>query len=133
MEKSYQLNPQQETAVLALSGPARYQHFVSRVTDWALVWGLKDSTGWVFSADDQGNSCFPVWPHADYAAACATGNWAGNQPTSIEVHEFLERWLPGMMQDGVLVAVFPTATMQGVVVSPPQLVQAIKDALSAVE
>lgn len=133
MASSYPLNPKQFQAVLALPGPDRYRHFVGRVADWQFVWGLKDKNGWASAADDDGNSAFPFWPHPDYAAACATDNWAGNSPDSIEVHEFLERWLPGMAKDGVAVAVFPTPTMRGTVVPAIQLQQAIQDELSRIE
>jgi hypothetical protein len=133
MPDPYPLNQKQFQAVSALTGPDRYQHFVGRVADWQLVWSLKDENGWVSASDDLGNLTFPFWPHPDYAAACATGNWGGNAPGSIEVHEFLERWLPGMAKDGVAVAVFPTPTMRGTVVPALQLQQAIQDELSRIE
>ncbi len=133
MADSYPLNPKQLASVSALPGPDRYQHFVSRVADWRLVWGLKDENGWVSAADDDGNPGFPVWPHPDYATACASGSWAGNSPTPIEVHEFLEGWLPGMAKDGVAVVVFPTAAMRGVLVPALQLQQVIQDELSSIE
>ena len=133
MASSYPLNPKQFTAVLALSGPDRFQHFISRVADWQNVWGLRDENGWVSASDDEGNLAFPFWPHPDYAAACATDKWLGNLPDSVEIHEFLEHWLPNMGKDGVAVAVFPTPTMRGTVVLALQLQQAIQDELSRIE
>lgn len=133
MAEPYPLNPQQFQAVSALAGPDRYRHFVSRVSDWQHVWSLKDESGWVSAADDQGNLVFPFWPHPDYAAACATGDWTGNIPASIEVHEFLERWLPNMDKDEVEAAVFPTPTMRGVIIPALQLQRAIQDELSNIE
>jgi hypothetical protein len=133
MTGPYPLNPNQFASVSALAGPERYKHFVARVADWQLVWGLKDQDGWVSAADDEGNPGVPVWPHPQYALACASGAWAGNSPAPIEVHEFLERWLPSMAEDGVLVAVFPTITMRGIFVPALQLQQAIEDELSGIE
>ncbi len=131
MVTPYPLNPEQYASVSSLPAPKRYQHFIGRVADWQYIWGLKDESGWVSAADDSGNPTFLVWPHPDYAAACATGSWSGNRPAPIEVHEFVDVWLPGMTQDGVAVAVFPTATMRGVVVPASQLRQAIQDELSS--
>ena len=133
MTNPYPLNPKQLATVSALPGPDRYQHFVGRVADWQLVWSLKDQNGWVSAADDDGNLAFPFWPHPDYAVACATDNWASNSPDSIEVHEFLEHWLPSMARDGVAVAVFPTPTMRGTTVPALQLQQAIQDELLRIE
>ena len=133
MTGSYSLNSEQFVAVSALPGPDRYQHFVARVADWQLVWSLKDQDGWASAADDSGDHAFPVWPHPDYAMACATGSWSGNSPAPIDTREFLERWLPGMATDGVAAAVFPTTTMRGVVVPALKLQQAILDELSGIE
>lgn len=133
MEKSYPLTRQQFQAVSALPSLQRYRHFIGRVSDWQLVWGLRNEGGWVTASDSNGNSVAPFWPHPDYAIACAVGEWAGNSPASIDVHHFLSRWLPGMEKDGMLAAVFPTPTMQGIVVSPRQLQRDIEEELSCLE
>lgn len=133
MEKSYPLNRQQFQAVSALASHQRYRHFIGRVSDWQLVWGLRNEGGWVTASDSNGNPVAPFWPHPDYAIACAVGEWAGNSPASIDVHHFLSRWLPGMEKDGMLAAVFPTPAMQGIVVSPRQLQSDIEEELSCME
>ena len=74
------LSPAQRDALLSSSGPARFKHFVGRVADTECVWGLRDTSGWVTLADDSGAMGFPVWPHPDYATACATDIWAGHVP-----------------------------------------------------
>ncbi|MEX8193887.1 DUF2750 domain-containing protein [Comamonas guangdongensis] len=133
MENSYSLNRQQFQAVSALAGHQRYRHFIGRVSDWQFVWGLRNEDGWVTASDSNGNLVSPFWPHPDYAIVCADGEWAGNSPASIEVRHFLSRWLPGMEKDGLLAAVFPTPTIQGVVVSPRQLKKDIEEELSRLE
>ncbi|MDR3003753.1 MAG: DUF2750 domain-containing protein [Acidovorax sp.] len=133
MEKSYSLHRQQFQAVSALASHQRYRHFIARVSDWQHVWGLKHEDGWVTASDNNGNLASPFWPHPDYAMACTGREWAGNSPASIEVHHFLNRWLPGMEKDGLLVAVFPTPTMQGAVVAPRQLQRDIEEELSRLE
>jgi hypothetical protein len=115
------LSAAQRAALLSSPGPARFKHFIGRVADSEIVWGLRDASGWVALADDTGASGFPVWPHSDYAVACATEDWNGCFAAEIDVHEFTEKWLPDMDERGVSVAVFPTPSMKGVWVRPDEL------------
>ena len=133
MPSPYTLSPQQFAAVSKLPGPDRYRHFVSRVADWQSVWGLRNEGGWVAAGDESGTPAFPVWPHPDYAAACALGEWSGNFPAAIEVHDFIDSWLPDMAAEGVLVAVFPTPMLRGAIVPAAQLQAHIHDELSRIE
>lgn len=115
------LSPAQRDALLSSSGPARFKHFIGRVADTECVWGLRDTSGWVTLADDSGAMGFPVWPHPDYATACATDIWAGHVPAEINVYEFVEEWLPDMAERKVSVAVFPIPPMKGVWMEPDEL------------
>lgn len=133
MAKTYTLRSEQFLAVSALAGPVRYKHFVSRVTDWETIWGLRSESEWIAAGDGMGNSGFPVWPHPDYALACATGDWAGNFPSPIDVHDFAENWLPKMAADGVFIAVFPTPDMGGVPIDALELQHSLQDGLSQYE
>lgn len=133
MNHVYALNPEQFASVIALPGEDRYRHFVSRVADWQWVWGLRGDGGWISASVGRGKAAFPVWPHPDYAAACADGAWSGSKPASVEIHEFVDRWLSGMARDAVPVAVFPTARMKGIVVAAAVLQQALREELSRIE
>lgn len=115
------LSPTQRAALLSAPASARFKHFIGRAADSESVWSLRNASGWVALADETGAAGFPVWPHPDYAAACATGLWTGCAPAQIEVHEFTEKWLSDMTERGVSVAVFPTPSMKGVWINPQQL------------
>ena len=84
-------------------------------------------------ADDTGAPGFPVWPHPDYAQACATKAWAGSVPAEIDVHEFVEEWLPDMSKREVAVAVFPTPSMKGVWTKPDELQRYLAEELEKYE
>lgn len=114
------VGPKELEHVLRLEGPRRYAYWIKQVADWQLVWGLY-SDGWALVSDDRGQQAVPVWPHAAFASACASGPWAGYEPRDIDLSAWMERWLPGMLKDGKQVAVFPTPRDKGVVVSPEQL------------
>ncbi|MDH5446990.1 MAG: DUF2750 domain-containing protein [Gammaproteobacteria bacterium] len=124
---SYRINDKEIENVLALSGADRYEHFVKRVADWEEVWSLQDKNGWVSSENDEGIKSIPVWPHPEYTKLCAEENWKGNNPSSIELQAFIEKWLPGMEKDGLLVAVFPTPSGKGVQVTPAELKQHLQE------
>jgi hypothetical protein len=128
-----ELPQSQRAALLASAGPARFKHFISRAADCKCLWGLRDATGWVALADDTGVPGFPVWPHPDYAQACATETWAGSFPAEIDVHEFTDEWLPNMAEQEVLVAVFPTPSMKGVWMKPEELQRYLAEELRKYE
>lgn len=129
----YVLTQSQRTALLSAPGPARFKHFIGRAADSEQVWGLRDASGWVMLTDNTGTPGFPVWPHAEYAALCATETWAANFPSQINVHEFTEEWLPDMAARDVSVAVFPTPSMKGVWMKPEDLQQYLAEELSKYE
>lgn len=76
---------------------------------------------------------FPVWPHAEYAALSAVGEWADAVPTSIDLDEWIDEWLVNLADSGDKVAVFPTAEGKMVVVDPDQLRGDIEDELAHYE
>ena len=118
---SYKINEKEIENVLSRNGEERYYHFIARVSDWEELWGLKDKNGWVTAEDDEGEKSIPFWPHEEYARLCANGSWQGNDPTPIELSVFIEKWLPGMEKDGLLVAVFPTPSEKSLQISPSKL------------
>lgn len=128
-----ELREPQRTALLSAAGPERFKHFIGRAADIEGVWGLRDADGWVTLADDTGAMGFAVWPHPDYALACATDGWAGNLPAEIDVHAFIEQWLPDMAARKVFVAVFPTPSMKGVCIAAEELRKYLADELAQYE
>ncbi|MDB4983053.1 MAG: hypothetical protein JWM82_3805 [Myxococcales bacterium] len=119
--------------MLKADGPMRYAHFISQVADWEYVWGLRGPDGWVTIADATEVPMFPVWPHEPYAKLLAAGLWANATPTSIEVHEWTMSFLPGLIEEGMKVAVFPTPAGKGVVVDASRLKADIEAELARLE
>jgi hypothetical protein len=70
-------------AVLVLDGPKRYAHWIKKVADQQQVWSLWERGGWALASDDGGRQVVPVWPHSEYAARCAQGEWSGYEAKSI--------------------------------------------------
>jgi len=126
---AYKLTAEQREKIQNLDADKRYDHFIDKVSKWEEIWSLRDDEGFVLvSTDDE--ECMPVWPHPDYAAEWATGGWADCEPFKVDIESWLDRWLPGMEEDGISVAVFPNMEESGVVESPRQLGS---DLLQAIE
>lgn len=119
--------------ILRRDGPTRYAHFIAQVADRELVWGLRGADGWVSMSGAEGILMFPVWPHEAYARLFATNDWSEAVPTSIDVHDWVEEWLPNLANDGSKIAVFPTPEGKGVVVDPEQLRLDIETELARLE
>jgi hypothetical protein len=112
------MNDKEFQSVSALPGPERYAHFIRRVADFEEAWSLSNENGWVLAGDKDGRESAPVWPHAEYAAACATGAWGGCEPKAIPLGDWMDKWLPGLARDGRMVAVFMTPNDSGVPIQP---------------
>ena len=67
---------------------------------------------------DRGIEAIPVWPHARYAQLCATGAWSNHNAESIALDVFLERFVPGMLADNRLLAVFEVPSGTALVTDP---------------
>jgi hypothetical protein len=119
---SWEMNDKEFESVSMLDNEKRYEYFVSRVSDWEEVWSLASSDGdWALATDDDGTEVVPVWPHERFAAACADGDWANDEPRSITLDQWMERWLPGIARDKRLIAVFPLPGGEGVRVAAERL------------
>jgi len=127
-------HPSQEEfeAVVRLSGELRYVHFIKKVVDEEMVWGLWYN-GWAMAGDDSGKQFIPIWPHPVYAEACALDSWKGHHPRSITLTDLLNKWIPGMHTDGLDFAVFPTPKGNGVTISLRELEADIRAKLECYE
>ena len=84
----------------------RHDRFVQRVVATGEVWGLKNAAGWCVSAStSEGNAereVMPFWSDRADAKQCAQDDWSTYEPTAIPLEEFMEHWLPGLAEDGLL-------------------------------
>jgi hypothetical protein len=119
-------------SVTRLKGRDRYAHFVKKVADQEELWSLWDD-GWALAKGDDARELIPVWPHAKYAVACATGSWKGSVPKPIALEAWMQRWTPGAIRDGRLIAVFPTPENTGIMVEAGQLAADIEAELESYE
>ena len=107
------------------SSKERHRKFIQSVMESGEVWGLESAEGWCVSGEE-GKESMPFWSDRELAAACAKDEWSGYQPVSIPLEEFLEDWLPGMAEDGVVVGTNWNADLGGVESKPLALKQELE-------
>ncbi|WP_299009686.1 DUF2750 domain-containing protein [uncultured Shewanella sp.] len=106
--------------VTQLTPEARYDFLVKQVKDQQNLWTLQDVNGCVMLTTDE-EDCIPMWPSEEAAALWAVDDWKDCQPLAIPLKEWIERWVPGMQDDELYVAVFPVHDDLGVVIPPFEL------------
>lgn len=114
-------------------GLTRYEYSIKKIADQECVWSLANDDGWALAGDDTGQECVPIWPHAEYATACAVDVWSGHEPKPIAFEAWLARWTPGMERDGRQIAVFPTTGQRGVVTPPGRFADDLRAELAKYE
>ncbi|MEX1369124.1 MAG: DUF2750 domain-containing protein [Nannocystaceae bacterium] len=118
---------------VAAAGVGRLEHFVRGVVESRTVWGLYAQT-WARStglADDSEHAqveALPFWSHSDSAARCVRGPWASYAPRAIELEAFVEQWLVGMVEDGIVAVIAPSPTSPGLVLPAAELAEALRRA-----
>lgn len=106
------LSPAEARTAVALSAGRRVGYALGQAAMSGELWTLKTAAGWVVAATPAG-PVLPLWPHPDYAAGCAAGNWAGAEPALLPLGDFLSAWPIGAKGDGRAVMVFPVVGGDG--------------------
>lgn len=118
-------SPKEIEAVLALDGPARFEHFVKRVVDEERAWGLwKD--GWALMAGSEGEQVFPLWPAREYAERCRLEDWSTYQPEEVPLQGLVDELLPKLRDRGIRPGIFPTPSGKGVTTTVDELSAALR-------
>ncbi|ART79827.1 DUF2750 domain-containing protein [Oceanisphaera avium] len=118
---AYTLTAVEQANIEKQTDDERFNHFVNKVVEHEQLWILTDEHGCMMLTSDDEEDCIPVWPHADYAKAWAVDDWAMCQPEAISLKVWQARWVPGMEEDELLVAVFPISDAAGVLIEPREL------------
>ncbi|SEW25224.1 Protein of unknown function [Chryseobacterium wanjuense] len=118
--------------ILKMSEDERYDYFIRKVADFEEIWGLSDN-GWALLGDNAGNQILPLWPEKEFAELCAIDQWKGYKPEVIQLDNFIEKWIPGMLNDKTLINVFLIPNGKGIVISPDDLNSDLQEELEQYE
>jgi hypothetical protein len=116
-------------AVSGLPPRARADYLVRRVVDRQQLFTLRNAEGYCLGGtrvDGRDVEVMPIWPAAEYAAACAKAAWSDAAPVAIPLDTFLARWTTGLARDGRLLSLFPTLTDEPVIESPARVADLLR-------
>lgn len=100
------MNKNELEMTLKLDPDKRYRYFIKKVVDYEEVWSLSNDDGWVISEGENGILHLHFWATKEHANHCAIKQWKDTSPESISLDDFVENWLPGMLEDGVGLSIF---------------------------
>ncbi|MBB1318653.1 DUF2750 domain-containing protein [Shewanella sp. SR43-4] len=103
--------------LMNLTPEGRYDYMVDQIKAEKIIWTLQDQDGCVMLTTED-EDCIPMWPSEETAALWAVDEWKDCEPLAIPLDEFQERWVSGMEDDDLFIAVFPVQEDLGVVVPP---------------
>jgi hypothetical protein len=106
----------------------RYVYFVKRIVAKEELWGLVDKDGnWSLVEDSKRGPIFHLWPDEEFAKYARIGMFDKYSPTKVDLHEFMEDWLPNMAIDGVKVGVFTLSENEPSEVDAAKLLKDIQE------
>lgn len=115
---NWEITDEEISTTSRLSAEERYAYFVEKTLEYGQVWSLKNEEGWVLGEASEDTEAIPVWPHSKFAELCATGAWANHDAESIALDVFLKRFVPGMLADSRVLAVFEVPGGTALVTDP---------------
>ncbi len=102
-------------------GEKRYDYFVKEVAKNEEVYGLSDEEGWALLGDDADADILPLFPAAELAEAFRVAvGFDEYQVEPLDVNELMD-WMDDMVEDNLMIAVFPNPELNGAVVDPQVL------------
>ena len=115
-----------------MSGNERYDYFIRKIADFEEVWGLFND-GWAMIEDSTGKRGIPFWPEEDFAKLCSKNEWCAYSPKKIELDAFIDKWIPGMKNDGLSLAIFQTPENKGIFVESDLILSDLENELEQYE
>lgn len=115
--------------------PTQAAAFYREVAESGVVWGIKDAGGFPAPISTGQTRAMPFWSSESRALAVIRGvpAYAGFKPVPIQWPAFCERWVPGLIGDGLLAGVnWSGSTASGFDIEPSELrrnVEALKNGI----
>ena len=99
-----------------------YDQFIEQMTGKDELWVLSDGESFALLNSD-GEDCLPLWDDAESAR-----KWSNDPalaPRAVPLAAWFERWVPGLSEDNIMVAVNPGESGDAVVLSAEELADAM--------
>jgi hypothetical protein len=102
--------------------------FYREAAQGGLVWTVRDANGFPAPVNSDGQRAQPFWSSRARAECVirSVAAYQGFTPVEIELEAFLNRWVPGLAQDGILIGVnWSGANATGYDIAPTQVAESI--------
>ena len=104
---------------------ARYDLFIEHLHKGEPCFTLADAEGCLILTVAN-EKVLPLWPTSDMATDWAAKEHSGFSAFEIGQQDLVEKWLPGMSNDGFSVGVAPNMSGEGIVVQAGEFLQDIQ-------
>ncbi|WP_206482864.1 DUF2750 domain-containing protein [Thalassotalea sp. G2M2-11] len=99
--------------------------FAKAVVTTETLWLLTDEHGcMMLNSEDE--DCVPVWSEQVLADAWINGEWQSCKAEAVTINDWLNRWVPGLVDDDLAVVVNPDQQAMGIVLLPDELAYEIE-------
>ena len=115
---AYKPTEKEINSVFLLNGKTRYEYLIKRIVDTEELWLIKLEDKFVLLADDNENEGIPIWPHIKYIECFICDEWKNAIPFSMPVNIWINKWIPGMINDKINIAAFPNKELKAVFIDP---------------
>ncbi|MFI3245815.1 MAG: DUF2750 domain-containing protein [Ferrimonas sp.] len=106
-------------AFYSQNSQARYEATLEGIQESQVLWTLADEQGCVVLESSQ-ERCILIWHDEALAQSWATGEYSECRALAISLEDFINKWVPGMSNDGFDLAVAPSLAGEGIVLSPEE-------------
>lgn len=109
---------------LTIHSKNRYKKFIESVSVSGVVWGLKEADDSFFvceSNEYEDTYVMAFWSERAYAKRCAVGEISHFEPSSIPLDIFMNNFLLGLDEDGLLVGLNWNSKLIGIEVEPAEV------------
>ncbi|GAA4886627.1 DUF2750 domain-containing protein [Ferrimonas pelagia] len=114
------MSADQIKAFYSQNSQERYDVVVEAAKANQKLWTLADDNGCVV-LDSGTEQCLVVWHDEAIAADWGKGDFDGCKTVAISLSDFIEKWAPGMTDDGFDIAVAPSLAGEGIVLAAQEL------------
>jgi hypothetical protein len=90
--------------VLAAPEEKKYKYFIGAVVGREEILALHGKEGWHFEKLENGLQALSVWPTEEFLPA--DNSKREYIPKTINLYDFIERWIPHMLADGLAVMLY---------------------------
>lgn len=106
-----------------------YRLFIEGIKASGKVWGVATPEGLVIcdSEEFEDTDVIPFWSDEADAKVQCTGEWEMYEPQVIDLDTFVERWLTGMAEDGVLAGPNWNSELAGLEIEPAEIAEQLID------